>query len=439
MMNASKPWAAGLGTVLLLAAGAAVRAQEAGGTKPAYTLPEYNAYKACTDTTPAAARAKCLENFATTYPNPALLIYAYPLAYQTYNELKNYPKVIEFVDKTLALGDKVEVGVRYQALVQRAVAYNNLPSPDATQVAKAHQAALDGLKALNELKKPDNVDDKTFADQKKPAVILFNTTAGTTALAMKDYPAAVEAFKAVLALNPDDPVANYDLGRAYLGTNPPQQMDAFWAIARAVGSKKATEQQVKQLRPYLRNLLVNYQQPNCENLIDAQMNELIQLASSSTERPASYSFPSATELQNTATGMTIASVISDLKAGGEKAKLTWLAACGLEFPNVPGKAIEVKAETDYVDLGVAFATSDAEFEAAKTADMDVKVLSQPEAARIEKDSLVQFTATLTSFDPDPFMLHWDKGRVNPENIPAEKNPPKRPPAHHAPPHHNPSQ
>ena len=439
MMNASKPRTPILGAVLLLAAGTAVRAQEAGGTKPAYTLPEYNAYKSCTDMTAAAAKAKCLEDFTKSDQNPALMIYAYPVAYQTYSELKNYAKVIEFVDKTLALGDKVDLGTRYEALYQRTVAYNNLPSPDPAQVAKAHQAALDGLAALNELKKPDNMDANTFADKKKPVAIQFNTTAGTTAMAMKDYPGAVQAFKAVLALESDNPVANYNLGRAYLGMNPPQQMDAFWAIARAVGSKKTTEQQVKQLQPYLRNLLVNYQQPNCENLVDAELNELVQLASSSPERPASYNIPSTTDLQNAAKGMTIASVLSDLKAGGDKAKLTWLAACGLEFPNVPGKAIEVTPETGYVDLQVAFATSDAEFEAAKTADMDVKVVGQPEAARVEKDSLVQFTATLASYDPSPFVVHWDKGSVNKENIPAEKTPPKHPPAHHAPPHHSPSQ
>ncbi len=39
--------------------------------------------------------------------------------------------------------------------------------------------------------------------------------------------------------------------------------------------------------------------------------------------------------------MTIASVVTDLKAGGDKAKLTWTASCGLEFPDVPGKIIEV--------------------------------------------------------------------------------------------------
>src|SRR5689334_23719111 len=90
------------------------------------------------------------------------------------------------------------------------------------------------------------------------------------------------------------------------------------------------------------------------------------------------------------------SVFTDLKAGGDKSKLTWLAACGLEFPEVPGKVIEV-ATGDSIALKIAFVTSDAEFEAATTPNMDVKVVGQPEAARVEKNSAVHFTGTLLSY------------------------------------------
>jgi len=53
--------------------------------------------------------------------------------------------------------------------------------------------------------------------------------------------------------------------------------------------------------------------------------------------------------------------------------------------------------------------------------MDVKVAGQPEAAKLEKDNPVRFTGTLLAYDPDPsFMLHWDKAKVNAEDIPKEK-------------------
>jgi hypothetical protein len=113
--------------------------------------------------------------------------------------------------------------------------------------------------------------------------------------------------------------------------------------------------------------------------------------------------------------------MTDLKAGGDKAKVTWLASCGLECPDVPGKLIEVTPGADLVTLKVAFVTSDAEFDAKTTPDMDVKVVGQPEASKLEKDNPVRFTGTLASYDPDPaFMLHWEKAKVNAEDIPKEK-------------------
>jgi len=213
---------------------------------------------------------------------------------------------------------------------------------------------------------------------------------------------------------------------------PPQQMDAFWYFAKAVTAKGATEVQSRQIKTYLRKLLANYQGGTvCDSLTDAELNELLQLAGSSAERSASYSIPSAADLGAVQKDMTIASVVTELKAGGDKGKMTWLASCGLEFPEVPGKVIEIvpaAAASDPIVLKIAFVTSDAEFDAATTPNLDVKVVGQPEAARVEKDSAVHFTATLTSYDPDPaFFLHWEKGKVKDEDIPKEKSAPKKPP------------
>ena len=71
-----------------------------------------------------AQQIKCLDDFVSKYPNSALLIYVYPLYYQAYSQLKNYPKVIEYADKLVALGDKVDAGARYQALYAHCFAYS---------------------------------------------------------------------------------------------------------------------------------------------------------------------------------------------------------------------------------------------------------------------------------------------------------------------------
>jgi tetratricopeptide (TPR) repeat protein len=391
------------------------------GAKPQYTMAEYNAYTAAQSTKDPTQQIKQLDDFVSKYPNSALLIYVYPLYYNAHSQLKNYPKVIEYADKLLALGDKIEPPVKYQAYYARAFAYSNLnpPPTDPDMAKKARQAAIDGLATLNALKKPDNMSQEDFDKQKKAPAILFNYTAANASMTLKDYSAAIEFYKAVLVLTPDDPITAYRIGQAYMAMTPPQQMDAFWYFAKA--TKNPNQAQANQEKTYLRKLIQNYQQAACDNLVDAELNELLQLAGSSADRPSTYTLPSAADLDVARKDMTIASVITELKAGGDKAKVTWLASCGLEFPDVPGKLIEVTPGGDGAALKVAFVTSDAEFDAKTTPDMDVKVVGQPDAAKLEKDNPVRFTGTLLSYDPDPaFMLHWDKAKVNPEDIPKEK-------------------
>jgi tetratricopeptide (TPR) repeat protein len=417
------------------ALGQAPAGQDAGAGKQQYTMAEYNAYQAAAAERNPAQQIKLLDDFVSKYPNSALLIYIYPLYYNSYSQLKNWPKVIEYSDKLLVLGEKAEAPIRYQAYYARAFAYSNLPptSQDVKdQASKACEAAKAGLKTLGELKKPDTMSEDDFNKQKQQPAILFSYTLAQCSMIQKDYQTAIDSYKAVLEKNPDDAITSYKIGQAYMAMNPPQQMDAFWYFGKAVTAKNALQTQSNQVKTYLRKLIANYQGGNvCDNLIDAELNELLQLAGTSAERPASYKLASSADLDAARKDMTIASVITDLKAGGDKGKITWLASCGLEFPDVPGKLIEITAGSD-VQLKVAFVTSDAEFDAKTTPDMDVKVVGQPDAAKLEKGNPVRFTGTLVAYDPDPnFMLHWDKAKVNAEDIPKEKekkSPTKKRPA-----------
>src|SRR6266404_2055263 len=379
--------------------------QDAGAGKQQYTMAEYNSYQAAAAEKNPTQQIKLLDDFVSKYPNSALLVYIYPLYYNAYSQLKNWPKVIEYADKLLALGDKVEAPIRYQAYYARAFAYSNLPptSQDVKdQAPKACEAAKAGLKTLNELKKPDNMSEEDFNKQKQQPAILFNYTLAQCSMIQKDYQTAIDSYKAVLEKNPDDAITAYKIGQAYMAMSPPQQMDAFWYFAKAVTAKSAIQQQSTQVKTYLRKLIANYQGGNvCDNLVDAELNELLQLAGSSTERPASYKLPSAADLDAARKDMTIASVIADLRAGGDKAKITWLASCGLEFPDVPGKLIEITPGPGAVVLKLAFVTSQAEFDATTTPNMEVKVVGQPGAERLEKGTAPRFTGTLVSYDPEP--------------------------------------
>jgi tetratricopeptide (TPR) repeat protein len=424
-----------LGIALLsLATAPAARAVPQEQQKPGYTMAEYQDYIKCTQEKDPQLRVKCLEDFLAKHPevSPQLKLPAQRLLYITYfNDLKNYGKAIEYVDKMLTSADKMDAGSKFEAYYIRTQAFFpifNDKSPDARdQATKSHDAAIAGLKALGEVAKPDNLSVEDFAKAKTDPTALFNYTAGFTSAYLKDYAAAVDSYKAALAVKPTDTLTYFRLGVVYLTMEPPKYMEGFWALARSIALKNPSEAQV---RTYLRGQLVRYQQRvTCEALTDAEVNEMIQLAANSAERPASYVVPSAADLTKaTEPGSNF---IEGLQAGGDKAKVTWLAVCGLEFPEVGGKVIEVSGDNPIL-LRVFYAPTPELVEAGTTANMEAKVEGQPEVKRIQPGDPVRFSGTLVSYDASPFMLHWDKTKVNPEDIPADKpqpgkTPTKRPP------------
>ena len=132
---------------------------------------------------------------------------------------------------------------------------------------------------------------------------------------------------------------------------------------------------------------------------------------------------------------TIITVISDLSAGGDKAKMTWLATCGAEFPEVVGKIIDVQNHDTYVDFLVFTSASSDEIQAAIAANMDVKVWiapppatsapatcscnappppAQPDVVRLMKDDEIRFSGSVAGYDPSPFYFAWDGVKVDPK-------------------------
>jgi hypothetical protein len=252
----------------------------------------------------------------------------------------------------------------------------------------------------------------------------------------------VTAFKQALANKADDAPASYELGTAYLALNPPQSLDGFWAIARAIDLKVPTADKVQD---YLRSRILAYEQPGCDSSVDKQLSEMLQLAANSPERPATYTIPSADDLSKIRGSSTILTIIGDLSAGGDKATMTWLATCGSELSAVTGKIISATPGDGTVSFGVYTGASSDEMQAATTPNMDVKVYTaapatppaataggtapaitpQPDVVRLQKDDPITFSGTITSYDPSPFLLHWDEVKVDPSVIPAEKAAPGR--------------
>jgi hypothetical protein len=417
---------AGTGTGRLLAA-----PQDA-APKPAYTLAEYNAYQAADKETNPQAKIKLLDDFVKQYPNSTLMPYIYRAYYLTNYALKNYAGTLEYADRQIALGDKIDAQGRLEAEVARAQAYYVGSSDKALQTAdvqtKARDAAAQGLKTLDDWKKPDAMDQGAYDQTKKGYTVLFNTIAAMTSMSLKDYPSAATYYKAVLATDPTDAVSHFRLGVVYLQMTPPQGTDGFWELARSIALKAPNAAQVQ---TYLKNQLIRYQQPACDQLVTDQITELVTLAGSSADKPATLNVPSAADLQKARDDTT--NFLPALKAGGDAGKVMWLASCGLEYPDVGVRLMEAPAvDGDNVNLKVFRGATPEEIEAATEPNMEVKIVGQPEAKRLEKDAVVRFTGTLVSYTQTPFLLTWDKGKINTEDLPEEKAAPKKGPAKKAP-------
>jgi tetratricopeptide (TPR) repeat protein len=421
--------AMGSGAAKLCAAPQAAATDQA---KPAYTLAEYNQYQAADKETNPQQKIKLLDDFVKAYPNSTLMPYVYRDYYTTYMALKNFAQTIEYADRMIALGDKIDTTGRLEAYYNRAQAYYlgsadpALKTPEALN--KARDASTAGLKTLDDLKKPDNVPADQFESQKKGVKVLFNAVAALASTNLKDYAAAAGYYNTVLSITPDDAVTHYRLGIIDLQMTPPMGTDGFWQLARAIDLKIPNDAQVK---AYLKNQIIRYQQPACDKLVDDQVTELLTLAASSNDKPATLNVPSSADLQKARDDT--ANFIPALVAGGDAGKAMWLASCGLEYPDVGVRVMDAPVvEGDTVTLHVFRGATPEEIEAATMANMTVKIEGQPEAKRLEKDAVVRFTGTLTGYTQSPFMLTWEKAKINMEDLPEDKGPAKKGPAKKAP-------
>lgn len=425
------------------AAQSAPAAQAGQAKAPSYTMPEYNAFTACQGEKDPNQQVKCFDDFVARFPNSTLMQFVYQLEIPDYAKLNNCQQEVAVADKLVAM-DSADITVRAPAAIQRLQAFQQCykaSDPNATdELTKDRDLALKVPAMLQQIPAKPGVDMKTAL---APALDLVYDQAGFASLQLKDYPGAVSAYKSALQVKPEDAAASYELGTAYLALNPPQTLDGFWAIARAVALNVPQKDQVQQ---FLRSRILQYEQPGCDSQVDQQLSQMLQLAQNSPDRPSTFTIPSAADLSQIRSGSTILTIISDLSAGGDKATTTWLATCGSELSAVSGKVIDVQQGDGFVTFMVFTGESSQAMQDATTPNMAVKVYTaapatppaaataggqapqitpQPEVARIQQNDPIQFSGTIVSYDPSPFLLHWDDVKVDPASIPAEKATPGR--------------
>ncbi|MGO9641042.1 MAG: hypothetical protein ACLP1Y_07050, partial [Candidatus Acidiferrales bacterium] len=163
----------------------------------------------------------------------------------------------------------------------------------------------------------------------------------------------------------------------------------------------------------------------CDNLIDGELSELVTLAGTTADRPATYTIPSSSDLDTARNDVN--DFIPWLKEGGDHGKVMWLATCGSQYPDVAAKIMDIVPVDDnnltlkvYRPLATDQNGMQKEMDAATDANMEVHIVGQPEAKRVQKGDIVRFTGTLTGYSQNPFLLTWDTAKINAEDIPPEK-------------------
>jgi hypothetical protein len=141
-----------------------------------------------------------LDELVAKLPKSDLLVYVYPLYCDAYRKMRNFPMVMEYADKVLALGSKATVNETYNALRMWTAGYNGLNSDDAALAAKALARSTEGIEVVSKLQKTQCVDANTFELQKRLETIYFHATAGAAAMKLKNDSAAFESLRAILTL-----------------------------------------------------------------------------------------------------------------------------------------------------------------------------------------------------------------------------------------------
>ena len=160
-------------------------------------------------------------------------------------------------------------------------------------------------------------------------------------------------------------------------------------------------------------------------MIDGELNELVTLAGTTADRPATYTIPSSADLDTARNDVN--DFIPWLKEGGDHGKVMWLATCGSTYPDVAVRIMDIVPVDDnnltlkvFRPLATDQDGMQKEMEAATDPNMEVHIVGQPEAKRLQKDDVVRFTGTLSGYTQNPFLLTWDAAKVNADDIPPEK-------------------
>jgi hypothetical protein len=405
-----------------------------------YGVEEYNAYVDTTRAQDPSQKISAIETFLQNYPNSILRAFVYPDYFQAAWQVNEYDKVMTAVDDFLGM-DKTEVEdlykqskfndqqiqyTYYRGYLSYAYSFlqtaNGQSEADIERAARNARRGLELHSALYNGFQPPAEQREQFEQTKRQEESAFHTVLAYNAWRNKDYNAAAREYGILVKNAPTDPAIHYRLGLANLQKEPSAYRTGFWYLARSValGIPKSGE-----IKDFLTTRVAAYEQavPEC---IQAEVDGLVAHAKDSAAPPPDWMLLSGDRVNGVRNNMSLQRILDDLQAGGETAKLMYLASCGSEIgvgedgqPDLYVKVLAVTEETDnLVTLRVA---AGQEAAVSGIANMEVIVAAPAEATKLKEEDVVRVSGTISSYLSDPqFLLQLAQGRVNAEDIPKSR-------------------
>jgi tetratricopeptide (TPR) repeat protein len=210
---------------------------------------EYNAYVAAVNTTDPAKKAQMMESYIQTYPNSVMKEDGLEILLKTYQQLNKADQIKVVAQRLLQVDPNNLTALALLSYLDRAAAQAG-GADAATELQEAGKLGTHGLELLKTATKPEGYTDDQWNTMKSSFRVIYLGSVGHAALQAKDYAAAQENLKEVVALQPTDVNSIYLLALAYLSPKPPVVDGLFW-IAKAAAS-------APQLMPYGKNQYDRY-------------------------------------------------------------------------------------------------------------------------------------------------------------------------------------
>jgi hypothetical protein len=210
---------------------------------------EYNAYVAAVNATDPAQKAQLMESYLQTYPNSVMKEDGLEVLLKTYQQLNNAAQIKAVAQRLLQVDPNNLTALALLSYLDRAQAQAG-GADAATSLQEAGQLGARGLQAMQTAVKPEGYTDEQWNSMKGSFRVIYLGSVGHAALQAKDYPAAQQNLKEVVAAQPTDVNSIYLLALSYLSPKPPVVDGLFW-IAKAAAS-------APQLVPYAKNQYVRY-------------------------------------------------------------------------------------------------------------------------------------------------------------------------------------